>query len=423
MRKNLIALYGVQAATLILPLLTIPFLARSLGPSSLGQLAAIQSLFATLGFIIEYGFNFSAVNQVSINRANTNKLTSIFGNVTGAKILLSVLYLFVSLMIYLSIPVFREDPLVFWVAFAGGLTQGFTLIWFFQGIEKISIIATIDIIFKFAYVLLVIVLVKSSNDLLIVVTLQFVTSLASLITGIFIAKKYINRPTIKLSGALSSIKEGGGMFFFRGLTLLRTTASSAILRIFVPSASVAYYANAEKLTNVSYSAFTPLNQVFFPRISYLVHHEFESAKVQFRKYLKIIFLMSVVSSILAYILAPVAVEIIFGPQYLKTIDIFRIILLSIPIVSINTLFGIQWLAITGRQKYLNISTATSAVLSIALIATIVPIHGMEGMAWIMVASEFIMMLMILFYSLNHSTNPFRKNSVLIDFHFRNEQVR
>lgn len=416
MRKNLIALYGVQAATLILPLLTIPFLARSLGPSSLGQLAAIQSLFATLGFIIEYGFNFSAVNQVSINRSNISKLTSIFGDVTSAKILLSVLYLIISLIIYLFIPVFREDTLVFWVAFAGGLTQGFTLMWFFQGIEKISTIATIDIIFKLAYVLLVIVLVKSSNDLLIVVTLQFITSLASLITGIFIAKKYINKPTIKFSGALLSIKEGGGMFLFRGLTLLRTTASSAILRIFVPSASVAYYANAEKLTNVSYSAFTPLNQVFFPRISYLVHHEFESAKVQFRKYLKIIFLMSVVSSILAYILAPVAVEIIFGPQYLKTIDIFRIILLSIPIVSINTLFGIQWLAITGRQKYLNISTATSAVLSIVLISTIVPTHGMEGMAWIMVTSEFIMMVMILFYSLNHSTSPFRKNSVLIDFH-------
>jgi len=42
--QNLLALYGVQFANYLLPLLTLPYLARVLGPSGFGVLAVGQSL-------------------------------------------------------------------------------------------------------------------------------------------------------------------------------------------------------------------------------------------------------------------------------------------------------------------------------------------------------------------------------------------
>lgn len=41
--QNLLALYGVQFANYLLPLLTLPYLARVLGPESWGALAVAQS--------------------------------------------------------------------------------------------------------------------------------------------------------------------------------------------------------------------------------------------------------------------------------------------------------------------------------------------------------------------------------------------
>lgn len=406
MRKNLVALYGVQVATLVLPLLSIPFLARVLGPSALGELAAIQSLFATLGFLIEYGFNFSATRQAAIHQHDRSKLTEILGNVLGAKLLLSLLFLLVSITIYFLVPVFRTHPLVFWLGFAGALAQGFNLMWFYQGIEKMSLAASVDIVCKSVYIALLFFFVRSAEDLTLVVGLQSVSFLLSLIINAYCIRRYSDLPSLSLAGSLAALKEGRSMFLFRGMTLFYTTANSALLRLYVPAANVAYYSNAERLTNVSFSAFTPLVQVLFPRLNYLVHHDFEEAKKFFRKSFYIIMPLSILSAIAAYFLAPWAVNLIFGEKYLQTVDIFRILLINIPLISAGTLFGLQWLVPNGMQYKFNIAIGISAAINVSSIMFIVPIYKATGMAWTVVFCELIITSLTVLNVLRHPTNPF-----------------
>ena len=410
MRKNLFALYGVQVATLVLPLLSIPFLARVLGPSALGELAAIQSLFATLGFLIEYGFNFSATRQAAIHQHDRDKLTEILGNVLGAKILLSLLFLLISLAVYFFVPVFRSHPTLFWLGFVGALAQGFNLMWFYQGIEKLSLAATVDILCKSAYIALLFLFVRSPRDLTLVIGFQSASFILSLLVNAFCSRQYSNSLSLSFSGSLEALKEGSSMFLFRGMTLFYTTANSALLRLYVPAATVAYYSNAERLTNVGFSAFAPLNQVFFPRLSYLVHHDFQEAKKFFRKCFYILTPLSIASAVIAYIASPLAVEILFGEEYSQTSDIFRILLINIPLISISSLFGLQWLVPNGMQKQFNIAIGLSAVINIVSVITVVPIFKAVGMAWTIVACELVIMSVILVNVLRHPTNPFLKDS-------------
>src|SRR5271169_2073299 len=57
---NTAALYGVQLCRKAIPLLTMPYLARVLGPAGWGSVAFVSSLGEFIVLIIEFGFNLSA---------------------------------------------------------------------------------------------------------------------------------------------------------------------------------------------------------------------------------------------------------------------------------------------------------------------------------------------------------------------------
>src|ERR1700735_4425369 len=70
---NVIALYGVQACTYALPLLTFPYLARVLGPSGWGVVVYAQAIGTVITCLVEYGFDISASRETSLHRADPDR--------------------------------------------------------------------------------------------------------------------------------------------------------------------------------------------------------------------------------------------------------------------------------------------------------------------------------------------------------------
>src|SRR5580692_80375 len=88
---NVIALYGVQACTYALPLLTFPYLARVLGPSGWGVVVFAQAIGVVIASAVEYGFDISAARETSLQRNEPQKLSALISGVLGAKVLLALL--------------------------------------------------------------------------------------------------------------------------------------------------------------------------------------------------------------------------------------------------------------------------------------------------------------------------------------------
>ncbi len=63
--QNVLALYGVQAGRKLIPLVSIPYLARVLGPTGWGTVAFITAMAELLVICIEFGFNISATREVA----------------------------------------------------------------------------------------------------------------------------------------------------------------------------------------------------------------------------------------------------------------------------------------------------------------------------------------------------------------------
>src|ERR1700682_1580509 len=106
--QNALSLYGVQIASYIVPLITIPYLARVLGATGWGLVAFAQAFGSWVALIGEYGFSLSGTREVARHRDNPERLTNIVAGILGAKTLLAAASIVVALLVRWWVPVFRE---------------------------------------------------------------------------------------------------------------------------------------------------------------------------------------------------------------------------------------------------------------------------------------------------------------------------
>src|SRR5579884_1231644 len=108
--QNIVALYGAQAGRKIIPLLSIPYLARALGPAGWGLVAFVTALGDFLVILIEFGFNLSATREIARQRDCPEKCSEVMAGVVGAQVLLAVFAVVAALLTAQFIPALRHDP-------------------------------------------------------------------------------------------------------------------------------------------------------------------------------------------------------------------------------------------------------------------------------------------------------------------------
>ncbi|MCE4198814.1 O34 family O-antigen flippase, partial [Escherichia coli] len=88
--SNIISLCLVQGAGYIIPLLTLPYLVKTLGPVSYGVLGFSIAFTQYFLLIVDYGFNLSATKKIAGER-NKIKVSEIFWNVMACKLILTII--------------------------------------------------------------------------------------------------------------------------------------------------------------------------------------------------------------------------------------------------------------------------------------------------------------------------------------------
>lgn len=391
--QNAAALYGVQAALYLLPLVTLPYLARVLGPQGLGRAVFVQSFSFVLALIIEYGFIASATRAVSTARDDPAALARIVAGVLGAKTALIAFATTVALLALALVPSFRSHPDLLGFAWALGVCQGLFPVWYFLGVERVKVLGVIDVGVRLAGAVGMLLFVRGPQDirvLLAIWTLQaFVSSgVLNLLLYRSVPFRRPRRPEIA-----ESLKRGRTLFVATSAVTLYTSANVFLLGLVLPAAQVGIFAAGERIVRAAGRLTTPIAAATFPRATFLIDRGRE-ARAQRLATLTLLALFGIgcAGSLLLAVLATPITKLLFGPGYGESAAVMRVLGLLLPLIGISGAIAQAWLIPRGLDRQAGGIVVVAGVLNVILVPLLAPSVGVLGIAALLVALESMIVI-------------------------------
>lgn len=383
---NTLALYGMQFCRKIVPLVTIPYLARTLGPSGWGTVAFVASFGAFLIALVEYGFNLSASRSIARNRDNKEECSRIVAGVIGTQLLLFVSGIVVAVIASHWIPILRDNPRLLAAGMLFACAASFSPVWFLQGMEKLRVAAALDISGKLIGLAGVLLVVHSSEDGWKVLAVQALApGLATAVTLLIMYREIPFRaPTLSL--VREAMLEGWPMFLLRSGSSLYSIANVFVLGLVAPAVSVGYFASAEKLYNASIGFLTPIQDSLYPRLSHLTGHSEGEARHLARIGAVLVCLIGLGLWVFLFFGAPILVPLFMGKGFEPAVTVLRILSFIMPFGGL-AVAGTQWLLPLGREKEVNRIIFSGGLLNVAIAFLLASKFGHIGMACSVLVAE------------------------------------
>jgi len=385
--RNSAALYGVQFCRKLFPLLTVPYLTRMLKPGGWGTVAFVLAMGDIVALLVEFGFNLSATREISRQRHDPRNCRDVMGGVLGAQALLALIGIAIAAVIAPHTPLLRNQPLLLVAGLMYAVAQGSTPLWFFQGLERLQLAASLEIGAKFAALCGVFLFVRSPHDGWKVVMLQAMATGISTTAGIGLAILSFGFRLPNYALVKEALRRGWPMFVFRSAESLYGIGNVFLLGLFAPAAVVGYFATAEKITKAMWGLLNPIRDALYPRLSYLAATSEEAAAKLARPAIALMVSGGLLLTTSLFVMASWFVAVLAGPNFAPAVPVLRLYSILPLILSITYSVGLQWLIPIGRDQVVNRIIMGGGALNLILSCVLAPRLGAMGMAISVLMSE------------------------------------
>lgn len=397
--ENFISLSVLQLANYLLPLVTVPYLVRVLGPENYGHVTFAQAFIQYFVIATDYGFNLSATRKISVYRDNKEKVTSIFSSIMLIKFTFMVISLLLMLFIVFAIAKFKAYWYIYFFSF--GIVAGnvFFPTWFFQGMESMKYITVLNVISRLLFTIAIFIFIKTQADFLYVPVFNSMGAiLAGILSLLIIFKHFGVYPRkVPVSSVVEELKDGWHAFISTMAISLYTISNTFILGLFTNSTIVGYYSAAEKLIKAVQGLLTPVSQAVYPYISKLAGESREKAIVFIRKTFWLIGAGTLLISLTIFIFAGAIVRLVLGEQYLSSIIVLKILAFLPFIVGLSNVFGIQTMLTFQINKPFSRILIAGGIINIILAVILAPLYNHIGVSISVLTTEiFITVTMFLY---------------------------
>jgi PST family polysaccharide transporter len=385
--QNVAALYGVQIGRKLIPLVTIPYLARVLGIAGWGKIAFVTAVAEFVVIAIEFGFNLSATREIARHRNSPAKCGEVMSGVLGAQALLALVGVTLALMASRWIPLLHDNPALLMGGLVYGVSQGFAPLWFFQGLERLRLSSALEIGGKLSTLCGMFLFIHSPADTWKWMVLVSIAPTISTIVALSLAYQTIplRRPTFRLVS--TALRMGWPMFVFRSAESLYGVGNALLLGLFATPEIVGYFAAAEKISKAAYGLLTPIRDSLFPRISHLAKSGGAGAAALAKQGAAVMIGGGLLLGTGIFAAAPTLIRLVLGGEYAPAISALRILACLPVLLAITNSAGMQWLLPFGKDAVINRIIILAGLLNLALSLFLAPRFAHLGMAWAVVCSE------------------------------------
>lgn len=338
---------ALKILTIIVPLITYPYLIKTLGTELYGQIIWLWAITEIFIIFINFGFDITTTKDISINRENKK----IISRILSYTIVIKLCFLLISFSVLLSIinffDLFKIHSQLFLVVFLIAIPESLMPLWYFKGIERMKYVAIIVSLTKILFAILVFLFIEEKNDYILVPISYFISGMISVIFAYYIIlfKDKIHFSRFKLTDIWTTIKNSSSVFGSNSIMVIREKFNLILIERFVGLEALAFFDIIQKFVNVLITPFHIMASTIYPYIS-------KNKNINFAIKITIIsFFISIAIYVLQFIFSDNLVTILYG-KYNQTLELILIILsLTIPFGTISAFIGINFLVVFNKSKY------------------------------------------------------------------------
>ena len=394
--KNYIYNLIYQMLTILLPLVTTPYLSRVLGAENIGiygytiSIVTYFILFGTLG-VSMYG-----QREIAYKQSDKAARSKAFWEI----IILRTITLSISILLfYLIYGRTGEYAVYYRILIIQLVANLFDISWLFQGIEEFDKTVVRNLIVKLLSLVLIFVVIKTPEDLWKYFAIYVGAELLGNMTLWLYLPKYLEKINVKTLEIKKHIKPVITLFVPQIAIQIYTVLDKTMIgKITGDMVEVGYYEQAQKIVKATLTVTTALQTVMNSRIAnaYATKNEKE-VKECLEKSFNFIWLITV-----PMVFGLIAVATKFVPWYYGEgfEGVTNILIVTAPILiamGISGVTGTQYLVQIGKQKEFTISFICGAITNV--IFNIILIHFFNGVGAAMasVIAEIVIALVQLKY--------------------------
>ncbi|MFB0900506.1 MAG: oligosaccharide flippase family protein [Dehalococcoidia bacterium] len=363
--SNSFYLYIAHLFDYLFLILMFPFIARKLGPVELGNVALAQTVGLFILIFMEFGFSLAATREVAKNRNNKIHLNNFIGKAFTFKLTLIPIITVLSIFSISFFPIFKLRPHYIFIVLIGAIFQGLSPNWFFQGIEKLKLVALSKTIFRGIGFIFILLFTNNEEDGWIVLLVYTFTSIF-----IFI---YLFKNLLKISGKIYFFKnydlksfwlQCRWLFLISIIPIIYQNFSAFMLSGLIEPIKLGFYFGASKIYLALNSLYGPIGQAFYPRLIAAKKNNFRKSEKLAFKLFWILLCFGIVFCSLLFFFPQVFIIILLGEKYLgasATLQLFGIVL---PLTAISHVLGRQWMIIKENEKEFSSIILFSFLISI-----------------------------------------------------------
>ena len=396
---NIFSLGVLQGANYILPLFTVPYLVRVLGPEYFGLLAFATATIMYFMLMTDYGFNLSATRQISIHREDEDKVNEIFSSVMMIKTALLIISFGLMSLLVFSFEKFSQHWEVYFITFGMVIGQMLFPIWLFQGMERMKYIAYLNIGAKAFFTVCIFIFVQEQADYLLVPLLTAMGFIVAGIWSLYLVKKEFNVSFVwqPIANLKFQLVDGWHVFLSSMAISLYTISTTFILGIFASNTVVGFFAAADKIVQAIKGLYVPVSQAIYPLISKKIHKDRQAGLAFIHKITWVVGIGMFVISAILFLLAEPIVNLLLGEQYQQSILILQIMAFLPFIIALSNIYGIQTMLNLGYKQAFSRILVAAAIFGGGLSFILVPLYeGLGTALTLLVVEVFVTVVMFMY---------------------------
>lgn len=413
-KQNFIYNLILSFSQIVFPVIVFSYVSHKIGPIGMGRIAFVESICRYAIIFSALGIPIYGVREISKVKNDIAKIKKIFTELFLIHLLFTSLVVLIYLALVFSNKQLNQNINFYLFGLFSIYASVFQIEWLYQGLEKFKYIAIRTIIFRILWFFTVVLYVDNASDTFLFYGLTVGNLVFSAIVNFILLKRIFNEKIFSKVFDLTHHLRPLFILFITSVSITIYVLLDTVMLGFLSSEKyVGIYSVSAKISRIPTILISSLGTVLIPQLSESVGAKNDLRfKELIHKSLNFVYLVSFPIVFLIISLSENLLMIFSGNDYLLGSSCLSMMSISVFLIGLSNIYGLQILTPLSKDKYLTYSVIMGMIVSICSNFFLIPVFGIFGAAISSVMAELTVTVATFYFARRFVNLPIVKKRLL-----------